>query len=215
MLENLPEQIGRALEHQRAGLGNIALYRLLLERQVARIDVRSAAFEHMASIPTRYTADADGISPPLAWRGIPDAAACVALMVEDADSPTPRPLVHAIAVNLPHEGLLAEGALLSPDAEAKDELEIGLNSLRKQGWLPPDPPPGHGEHRYAFQVFALREGAQFSRAPGRHELFDAILERAIAGGFLIGTYERPKRQETGRTDQDEVTLAADFGAQPA
>jgi hypothetical protein len=216
MLENLPEQVGRDLQDQRAGLENIALYRLLVERQVARIDVRSFAFENMASIPIRFTADADGSSPPLAWRGVPDAAACVVLMVEDADSPTPRPLVHAIAVNLAHEdGSLAEGALVSRDAEAMAEVEIGLNSFLKQGWLPPDPPPGHGEHRYAFQVFALREGSGFSSAPGRQELFDAIVERAIAGGCLIGTYERPKRQEIGRSAYDEVTLAEDFGAQLA
>jgi Raf kinase inhibitor-like YbhB/YbcL family protein len=216
MLENLPEQVGHALQHQRAGIDSIALHRLLLERHVERIEVRSSAFEHMTSIPTRYTADADGISPPLAWRGIPDSAACVVLMVEDADSPTPRPLVHAIAVNLPcNEGSLAEGALMSPDGAVTDQVEVGLNSLLKQGWLPPDPPPGHGEHRYAFQLFGLREGARFSRVPGRQELFDAILERAIAGGLLIGTYERPKRQEIGATEQDEVTLAADFAAELA
>ena len=205
MLENLPEQVGRALQGQRAGLENIALYRLLLERDIPRIDIHSLAFENMAAIPIRYTADGDGTSPPLAWRGVPQAATSVVLMVEDADSPTPRPLVHAIAVNLERcDGSLVEGALVSQDAAAIDEVEIGLNSFLKQGWLPPDPPPGHGEHRYAFQLFALREGPGFSSVPGRHELFDAIVERAIAAGCLIGTYERAKRE---KADQDEVDNA--------
>ena len=62
-----------------------------------------------------------------------------------------------------------------------------------QAWLPPDPPPGHGIHRYVFQVFALRSGTDFSASPGRQELIDAIANRAVAGGYLIGTYERAQR----------------------
>jgi len=194
VLQNLPEQLGRALLGQRAGMENIALYRLLLERDVPHIDLHSSAFANMTAMPQRYTADGDGLSPPLGWRGMPEGAALAVLLVEDADSPTPRPLVHAIAVALdPRDGAVREGALDSADDASRDALEIGLNSLLKRAWLPPDPPPGHGEHRYAFQIFALRDGAPFSRAPGRQEIFDAILERAIAAGCLIGTYERARR----------------------
>jgi hypothetical protein len=194
MLENLPEPLGRSLRGQRAGMENVSLQRLLKQRSVQRIEVRSVAFGQLMPIPVRHTADGDGTSPPLAWAGIPEHAGTLVLIVEDADSPTPRPFVHAIAVNLaPADGALAEGAL-SGAAAAREDLELGVNSFLRRGWLPPDPPPGHGEHRYVFQVFALDGGNSFTRLPGRQGLFDAIADRATAAGALIGTYERPHRR---------------------
>jgi phosphatidylethanolamine-binding protein (PEBP) family uncharacterized protein len=121
---------------------------------------------------------------------VPAAAASLILIVEDADSPTPQPLVHAIAVDLPGaEGALAQGALNAEQAEAQP-LMLGLNSYLQTGWLPPDPPPGHGVHRYAFQLFALSAGEPLPGTPGRDAVLQALAERAIASGCLIGTYER-------------------------
>jgi phosphatidylethanolamine-binding protein (PEBP) family uncharacterized protein len=57
-------------------------------------------------------------------------------------------------------------------------------------WLPPDPPVGHGQHRYVFQVFALDTVPRFEARPGRAELLDKIKGHVIAKGLLIGTYER-------------------------
>jgi len=137
-----------------------------------------------------YTADAEALSPPLQWTGVPTIASSLALLVEDADSPTPHPLVHAIVVDLPpRDDALPEGAIPGPNHEGS-RLKVGRNSYLKHAWLPPDPPPGHGLHRYAFQLFALAAGAPFSDGPGREELLDALRARAIASGCLIGTYER-------------------------
>ena len=70
--------------------------------------------------------------------------------------------------------------------------KTGRNSYLQASWLPPDPPPGHGVHRYAFQLFALDgSAAAFSETPGRDEVLEALRDHAIASGCLIGTYERP------------------------
>lgn len=190
MLEKLPEVIGHALREQRAGLESTAFQRLDLRQGMAAIEVRSLAFADHAPIPERYTADGSGESPPLQWVGVPDGAASVVLLVEDADAPTPHPIVHAIAVDLPAdpEGALAEGAL---GGAGDIPVKVGRNSLLGARWLPPDPPPGHGVHRYAFQVFALTAGEAFSSTPGRDEVLQALKDRAVASGCLIGTYERP------------------------
>ena len=120
----------------------------------------------------------------------PDAASLV-LVVEDADSPTPHPLVHAIAVGLPAEdGNLPEAAFPSAD-NAGTGLHAGRNSYLQAAWLPPDPPPGHGVHRYAFQVFALDSAPAFSATPGRDEVMEQLRSHAVASGLLIGTCERP------------------------
>ncbi|MDB5890504.1 MAG: hypothetical protein JWP47_1335 [Polaromonas sp.] len=192
MLENLPDVIGRVMQGVRAGLENIAFNNSGLRTGMAAIEVGSLAFADHAPIPARYTADGEGVSPPLHWNGIPAGADSLLLIVEDADAPTPRPLVHAILVDLPPgDGALAEGALQSPDHEGDAHLHEGRNSYLLSGWLPPDPPPGHGPHRYAFQLFALAPGEPFSSTPGRDAVMDAVRERALASGCLIGTYERP------------------------
>ena len=191
MLEKLPDVVGHVLRGQRAGLDKTAFHAVDLRAGAAAIRVTSLAFADHAPIPERYTADGDGDSPPLQWTGVPEAAASVVLIVEDADAPTPQPLVHAIVVGLPAgDGALQETALPSRDHEGAG-LHVGRNSYLQAGWLPPDPPPGHGVHRYVFQVFALEAGAAFEGQPGRDTVLEAVREHGLASGCLIGTYERP------------------------
>ena len=190
MLENLPDFVGHALRDQRAGLDQIAFNRLPLRGGQGAIAVASLAFVDHGPLPELYTADGDGLSPPLHWSGVPAAATSVVLIVEDADSPTPHPLVHAIAVGLAAgDGSLRQGAL-DGDADAPEDASLGPNSYLRHGWLPPDPPPGHGRHRYAFQVFAVAGDEPVPAAPGRDALMDLLAARAIASGLVVGTYER-------------------------
>ena len=192
MLEKLPESVGEALQNQRAGLEYTVLERVKQSSKLAPIEVSSSAFCHGNVLPVRYTADGAGISPPLEWQPLPRNTSFVVIIVEDADSPTPHPLVHAIVVNLdPRESSIVEGALESPEHRGVG-LETGPNSFLSHAWLPPDPPPGHGPHRYVFQVFALC-GAPFEKAPGREELVRAIAEFAVGAGRVIATYERVQR----------------------
>jgi Raf kinase inhibitor-like YbhB/YbcL family protein len=193
MFDKLPESVGHALVKQRAGMEHVVYNLLFNERKSARIDIHSPAFVFNARLPIRFTADGDGISPPLEWRNVPDGTDSLALIVEDADSPTPHPLVHAIVVRLAGaDGSLGEGALTPPNPAAAG-LEMGQKSFFRQSWLPPDPPPGHGEHRYVFQLFALQAGPPFLESPGRREFIEAVLSRATAVGCVIGTYDRADR----------------------
>ena len=205
MLEKLPDAIGHALRGQRAGLEKIAYQSIDLRAGMAQIAVASLAFADHAPIPERYTADGAGVSPPLQWSGVPGGAASLVVIVEDADAPTPQPLVHAIVVDLaPADGALAEGALPSNDHDGIG-VRVGRNSYLQAAWLPPDPPPGHGVHRYAFQVFALA-GGSFDGTPGRDAVLDAIREHGLASGCLIGTYERP--DGSIRTPAEEASAAS-------
>ncbi len=191
MLENLPDFVGHALRDQRAGIDQIAFARLPLRAGQGAIAVTSLAFVDHGPLPVACTADGDGRSPPLQWSGLPAETRSVVLIVEDADSPTPHPLVHAIAVGLaPDECSLREGAL-DGAADAPLDARLGRNSYLQHGWLPPDPPPGHGVHRYAFQVFALAGSAPLPESPGRDALMTLLADDAIASGCLVGSYERP------------------------
>jgi phosphatidylethanolamine-binding protein (PEBP) family uncharacterized protein len=95
---------------------------------MGRIVVQSPAFTPGRPIPVQYTADGAGLSPPLEWKGIPMTASRLVIVVEDADSPTPQPLVHAIAVeNDIHRSSLAEGALKS-HTHSGEGMQTGRNS---------------------------------------------------------------------------------------
>jgi Raf kinase inhibitor-like YbhB/YbcL family protein len=188
MLEHLPHGVGRALRGLRSGLDGLVWASPVAEAAPDVMVLTSSAFLDGESIPSRYTQDGSSkASPPLAWRGAPVQAAAAALIVEDADSPTPTPLVHAIAWNLPAADDIEEGALGARDGRTD---RLGCNTFRKLGWLPPDPPPGHGPHRYVFQMFALDRPLSFDKPPGRKELLAALKGRVCAKGRLIGTYER-------------------------
>ncbi|MFT3695835.1 MAG: YbhB/YbcL family Raf kinase inhibitor-like protein [Kofleriaceae bacterium] len=148
--------------------------------------LESSTVSKDGAFPVRVTADGEGISPALTWTDLPDRAVTLALIVEDADSPTPIPLVHALVANLTRQGALGEGDM----NQRGDDLVIGRNSFFKQGWLPPDPPRGHGPHRYAFQAFALDKILDLAPRFGRSSLIDAMKGHILGRSMLVATYER-------------------------
>ena len=186
MMKRIPEAVGRALSGARAGLHAVTAHRI---EAPSAIVVTSPAFAPGATMPARFTADGEGLSPPLRWTGVPSDAQAVVVLVEDADSPTPRPLVHAILPGLPGtDGGLDEGAMPSPGHDG--DVAAGRNSFLRAGWLPPDPPPGHGPHRYVFQVFALDVVPQAGSALGRKALVATMGGHVLAKGEMIGLYGR-------------------------
>lgn len=190
MLQNVPASVGRALQGVRGGPESLVSADPAFAAVPEVIQLISAAFAPDGAIPARYTEDGERISPPLSWIGVPPEAESLVLLIEDVDSPTPRPLVHAILADLrPVDGELAEGALPSPGHEGED-LGMGRNSFMQRGYLPPDPPRGHGPHRYAFQIFALDMVPEFRSVPGRGALVEALHGHVIARGIMIGTYQR-------------------------
>ncbi|MEO6264701.1 MAG: YbhB/YbcL family Raf kinase inhibitor-like protein [Luteimonas sp.] len=188
MLAHLPSSIGHALRRVRPGLEKIVFHDPDIGTAIS-LSVCSNAFADGGLLAVRHTADGDKLSPPIEWHDVPAAARSTVVLVEDADSPPPKPLVHAIVWNLPgRDGNLAEGALsVEPSI---DSAELGPNSCFQHAYLPPDPPPGHGPHRYAFQVFALDCVPDCDEAPGRGKLLDLLRGHVLASGLLVGTYER-------------------------
>jgi hypothetical protein len=115
----------------------------------------------------------------------------VVLIVEDADSPTPIPLLHLIAWGLPAgPAAIPEGALPSKGRPGRVET-VGKNSFGKREYLPPDPPPGHGHHRYVFQVFAVDRRLDLRHDTDKHAILRALHGHVLARGRLVGLYGRP------------------------
>lgn len=188
MLEKLPSAVGRTLRRVRPGLNRIVARRSEIASHGMTLRLESPVFGEGGIIPIRFTADADHepSSPPLRWSAVPDGTRSLALIVEDADSPTISPVVHAIAIGVsPLVDELVDGALVA----GSQMVTLGKSSNLRSGWMPPDPPPGHGVHQYAFQLFALDYLPELAR-PGRHAFVDTIRGHVLAHGLLVGTYSR-------------------------
>ncbi|MGU3389596.1 YbhB/YbcL family Raf kinase inhibitor-like protein [Sphingomonas sp. M1A8_2b] len=216
MLEHIPAWLGHAMSGLRAGDDKLAIVQVCgtPDDTLASIDLSSPAFAHEARLPPRFTqdgrADGAGVSPPLVWTEPPAGTQTMVLMVEDPDAPTPQPLVHAIVWGLDvGSGRLEEGAIGADGAGDSAGRDVGRNSYLREGWLPPDPPSGHGEHRYVFQLFAVGAGAgDPGTTPGRSAVIEAITGHVLAAGVLIGTYSRDEEVPVGPVGSVESGGAA-------
>lgn len=190
MLEHVPAWLGEMLRGRRAGHRKLVAADTDILSGTEAMTLTSPAFSHGGRLPIRFTADGAGVSPPLSWSPVPDATRCLVLIVEDPDAPFANPLVHAIVWNIPQDKSgLAEGAIIA-DGAGGEGGDVGRNSLLSEGWLPPDPPNGHGEHDYVFQLFALDRITELGDSPGRRSVVEAIAGHVLALGVLIGTYSR-------------------------
>lgn len=198
MLEHVPGWLGALMRNVRAGHSKLVIVQPDVVTTDARIDLSSPAFAAGARLPVRFTADGPGVSPPLVWGEAPAGTASLALIVEDPDAPALSPLVHAIVWQLPaDERRLEEGAIARDGDGAADGRDVGRNSYFTEGWLPPDPPTGHGPHDYVFQLFALSETPDIGRNPGRAAIVKAMAGKVLAAGLLVGTYSRGEPAHTG------------------
>ena len=191
MQTSIMRTIGHALRNVRPGPMLLATGRLSGSLGYA-LRVSSPAFGDGQPMPVRFTQDGDSVFPPLRWEGLPPQTLSTVLLVEDADIPNFRPLVHLIVHSIPPDVTeLDEGEVpLRLRGQSPRGYACGRNALGRPGWTAPTPPPGHGPHRYAFQVFALDARPGFPYPPGRALLMRTIRPHIIAQGRMIGTYER-------------------------
>ncbi len=154
------------------------------------ISISSAAFGEGERIASKYTCDAQDVSPPLGWAGVPDGTKSLALIVDDPDAPDPAApkmiWVHWVLYNLPADSAgLAEAT--NSDSLPPGTLE-GTNDWKQIGYRGPCPPIG--EHRYFFKLYALDVGLPDLGLPTKDELLEAMEGHVVAEAVLIGTYSR-------------------------
>jgi Raf kinase inhibitor-like YbhB/YbcL family protein len=159
-------------------------------RDPGRMELASPAFSAGEPIPDRFTAYFDNISPPLSWTMLPEAEA-FALIVEDPDAPTDKPVVHWMVWNIPGT---ADGLPQDAGRDGVAGAVQGMNAHGEHGYLGPKPPAGHGPHRYHFQLFALDKRLDMPPSTPLAELLNALKGNTIAQAELIGIYEAPTSQ---------------------
>jgi Raf kinase inhibitor-like YbhB/YbcL family protein len=148
-----------------------------------RLEVTSVAFEDGEALPPRLAHDGDNVSPPIEWSAAPDGTAELAVLCEDLDAPGGR-FTHWVLSGI------------DPSATGIDEGELptgavaGVNGFGEPGWGGPQPPAGDGPHRYLFTVFASSTPLGMASGAGADDLRDALEDKELARGELIGTAER-------------------------
>jgi Raf kinase inhibitor-like YbhB/YbcL family protein len=156
------------------------------------LTITSSAFTDGGEIPARHTCQGDDISPPLEWRGVPEAARSLVLIVDDPDAPDPRAprmtWVHWVLFNLPPEtARLPEGA--TPDALPPGTGQ-GTNSWNRTGYGGPCPPIGR--HRYFHKLYALDTVLELPGKPTGKMLEAALQGHVIGRAELVGTYQKSR-----------------------
>jgi Raf kinase inhibitor-like YbhB/YbcL family protein len=145
------------------------------------IDITSTAFPADGAIPSKYTCDGSGISPPLSWSNVPDGTRSVAILVDDPDSQS-GPFLHWLVTDLPPSvHRLEEGGALPRETQVA-ESDAGTASYY-------GPCPSSGRHHYRFHVYAL--DTVLGRKPDSRDAFlSAIGGHVLDEGELVGDYAR-------------------------
>jgi len=142
--------------------------------------VRSPAFNHEESIPSKYTCVGDDVAPPLAIDGVPDGTRSLALIVDDPDAPSGT-WDHWLLFNMPHDlTRIGEGDM--PVATS------GTNSWGNLGYGGPCPPDG--EHRYLFKVYALDTMLELPEGSSKQEIETAMEGHVLEKATLMGRFKK-------------------------
>ena len=154
------------------------------------LSLASTAFDAGENIPAIYTCDGKNISPPLDWSGVPPAARCLALIVDDPDAPDPkapqRTWVHWVLYNIPaNSNGLPEGVR---QQDLPKGARPGQNDWKENGYGGPCPPAGR--HRYFHKLYALDRELPDLGAATKAQLEQAMQGHILEHVELIGTYQR-------------------------
>lgn len=150
---------------------------------MAGIELRSSAFTDHTPIPDRYARAGDDVCPPLEWLGLPEGTAELALICEDPDAPSGTFTHWALASISPSQSGIAEGS------EPRESV-AGGNDFGESGYGGPHPPAGDDPHRYFFRLYALRERLNMREGFTAPELRDAMKDKILGSGHIVGTYGR-------------------------
>jgi Raf kinase inhibitor-like YbhB/YbcL family protein len=155
--------------------------------------VSSDAIGENGKLDPTCSAAQDNRSPPLAWSGLAEAET-YALVVEDPDAPRETPFIHWMLWNIP--GRLVELPAGVPIGKLQGELAgavQGKNDAGQHGWYGMAPPPGGGEHRYYFQLFALNRSLDLGPDASLQALVNELKSATLGKGEVIGTFEIPEK----------------------
>ena len=155
-----------------------------------KFTLSSAVVKNGEALPTEYTGDGAGISPPLAWQGAPAGTKSFAVVMDHL-APGNDMKCYWTIWDIP-----ADVTTLPKDAKSIGKLGAGFRG--GTGYEPPHS-QGPGLKTYNIHVYALSEAPKLDRAPRevtREVLLNAIKDHILDSADLAVTYTRPGSAST-------------------
>jgi Raf kinase inhibitor-like YbhB/YbcL family protein len=157
------------------------------------LTVSSPSFKAGSAMDQKYSEYADGVSPALTWKAVPNAKS-YAIIMEDPDATPSTPFVHWLAWNIPAEVTsLPEGLQEQPRLTDPEGVLQGRNTRGSTGYFGPKPPVGDKPHHYHFQVYALDKMLEVPFGADRDQLLQAMQGHVIGKGEIMGTYAQKQK----------------------
>lgn len=135
----------------------------------------SPVVEDLQTLPTEFTGDGDGISPPLAWSGAPAGTKGYALIMDHVTPDGDRKW-YWIVCDIP-------GSASSLPKNVSDIGKLGTGFKGDIGYEPPHS-KGPGAKIYVITLYALSEPLKVAGKPGREELITAMKGKVLANSSL-------------------------------
>ena len=140
----------------------------------------SPAFSEGGAIPSGHSCDGADKPIPLAWSGVPDGTAELALIMDDPDA---GGFVHWVVVGIPRGASgFDNGDLPAGAHEGSSGFGVGYGG----------PCPPSGTHHYNFTLLALSSPLGVSGTPSADDVRAAAADKTLAEARLTATYARQR-----------------------
>ena len=146
------------------------------------LSLSSPAFSANSMLPIEYTCNGEGVSPPLAWEGVPLNTKSFALIVDDPDAPGGL-WTHWLLFNIPSELRQLATATAVPEGAMSAKISWGST-----GYGAPCPPSG--THRYVFKLYALDTVLSLDEHSNEEDVLMAMQQHILEQNQLIGLYSK-------------------------
>ena len=156
------------------------------------IHITIADFPDGGHIPAKYTCAASPTapSPAISWTGAPANTESYVVILHDPDpvlgGSAVNDVLHWAIFDIPGSATgLPEGVKNGEQADGSKNIKnLGNNN----GYMGPCAPPGHGDHHYTFEVYALSAKLGLPDTTSRADLLAAMNGKVIAKGVYIGMF---------------------------
>jgi Raf kinase inhibitor-like YbhB/YbcL family protein len=149
-----------------------------------KFTLASTAFADDGTIPVEHSCVGEGVSPPLAWKGVPKGTKELALIVDDPDAPVGTFTHWVLADITPSTTSIAQGGT-PPGAF------VGSAGTGRPGYVPMCPPPGPAHH-YVFTLYALKKKVEPPPGADATALRTAMKGKVSKRAELVGLFARPE-----------------------
>jgi Raf kinase inhibitor-like YbhB/YbcL family protein len=157
------------------------------------LKIKVADFADGSKIPAKFTCAAGQTSPSpaISWSNAPAGTQSFVLILHDPD-----PVVGGSSTDVLHWAIfdIPGSATSLPEGVAKGDQSDGAKQIKNiagaNGYLGPCPPPGHGDHHYTLELFALNAKLGLPDSTSRADLMKAMDGKVVSKGVYIGIFGR-------------------------